>query len=73
MIPAFHDYSLEPKITKCEDLLYNVHFTHIYIFDRILVRFTGSKWLFFSTQFVPLVSILVPKLLEDQNYQIKKL
>ena len=24
MIPAFHDYSLEPKITKCGDLLYNV-------------------------------------------------
>ena len=22
MIPAFHDYSLEPKITKCGDLLY---------------------------------------------------
>ena len=21
MIPAFHDYSLEPKITKCGDLL----------------------------------------------------
>ena len=22
MIPSFHDYSLEPKITKCGDLLY---------------------------------------------------
>ena len=22
MIPGFHDYSLEPKITKCGDLLY---------------------------------------------------
>ena len=22
MIPTFHDYSLEPKITKCEDFLY---------------------------------------------------
>ena len=22
MIPAFHDYPLEPKITKCGDLLY---------------------------------------------------
>ena len=24
MIPIFHDYSLEPKITKCGDLLYLV-------------------------------------------------
>ena len=24
MIPAFHDYSLEPKITKCGDLLYYI-------------------------------------------------
>ena len=24
MIPAFHDYHLEPKITKCGDLLYQV-------------------------------------------------
>ena len=25
MIPTFHDYPLEPKITKCGDLLYNIN------------------------------------------------
>ena len=27
MIPAFHDYSLEPKIMKCGDLLYYTWFS----------------------------------------------
>ena len=27
MIPAVHDYSLEPKITKCGDLLYYCFFS----------------------------------------------
>ena len=29
MIPAFHDYSLELKITKCGDLLYTGNVYHL--------------------------------------------
>ena len=44
MIPAFHDYSLETKITKCGDLLYNVCSTIVCTIvgrkERVLSRLT---------------------------------
>ena len=51
MIPAFHDYHLEPKITKCGDLLYTkkehyllnfVGYCHLASFKKVHPENTGE-------------------------------
>ena len=60
MIPAFHDYRLEPKITKCGDLLYK--------YNKQLVkkkwgRIVDLAWLMFAL--TALISIEFKRILVD--------
>ena len=44
MIPAFHDYSLEPKISKCGDLLYCWTFKDQIIRNGLFSAFFANKF-----------------------------
>ena len=47
MIPTFHDYSLEPKITKCGDLLYfEINWPLKEKVSHLYLKNWGEMWMF---------------------------
>ena len=70
VIPTFHDYSLEPKITKCGDPLYNLEYIYEKWADSLRLQSFRTHFLFLAPE--KMCTYIYPKLEKSHESTKKK-